>query len=76
MGSCADEKGFGQNDPSRPSALRRADGDGSCLADHLADIMNEVFIYARSPEVVESFNKHNRNPKYLTGACADGRPPC
>ncbi|KAM0746169.1 NAD-dependent glycerol-3-phosphate dehydrogenase [Meredithblackwellia eburnea MCA 4105] len=39
---------------------------GSCLADHLADLSNEVFIYARSEQVIKSFNQEHRNPKYLT----------
>ncbi|ORY88607.1 6-phosphogluconate dehydrogenase [Leucosporidium creatinivorum] len=38
---------------------------GSCLADHLADIDNDVFIHCRKQEVIDSFNTHHRNPNYL-----------
>ena len=39
----------------------------SCLADHLADIDNDVFIHCRTIEVIDSLNHHHRNPKYLKG---------
>jgi len=39
---------------------------GSCLADHLADSGNPVFLWSRSKDVIESLNEHHRNPKYLT----------
>lgn len=38
---------------------------GSCLADHLADSEHKVSIWCRSTEVIESFNKYHKNPKYL-----------
>ncbi|KAI0788688.1 NAD-dependent glycerol-3-phosphate dehydrogenase [Abortiporus biennis] len=38
---------------------------GSCLADHLADSSHEVFIWSRSPEIVQSLNKSHRNPEFL-----------
>lgn len=37
-----------------------------CLADHLADIENEVYIYCRSQLTIDSLNNHQKNPKYLT----------
>lgn len=39
---------------------------GSCLADHLADMNHQVFIYSRSQETVDSLNNYHKNPKYLT----------
>lgn len=50
-----------------PYKLIRSSPTSSCLADHLADIAHDVFIYARSTEVVDSLNTHHRNPKYLKG---------
>jgi hypothetical protein len=38
---------------------------GSCLADHLGDSQHDVFIWTREQSVVEYFNKHHRNPRYL-----------
>lgn len=35
------------------------------LADHLADIENEVYIWSRTKDVVDSINDKHRNPKYL-----------
>jgi hypothetical protein len=58
--------------------LIRSSPTSSCLADHLADIAHDVFIYARSTEVVDSLNVHHRNPKYLKGepyCSGGGRPP-
>ncbi|KAF8599758.1 glycerol-3-phosphate dehydrogenase [Ceratobasidium sp. AG-I] len=39
---------------------------GSCLADHLADSTHRVYLWARSKQLVETFNKERRNEKYLT----------
>ncbi|KAG8769607.1 hypothetical protein FRC12_004845 [Ceratobasidium sp. 428] len=39
---------------------------GSCLADHLADSTHQVYLWARSPQLIETFNKERRNEKYLT----------
>lgn len=39
---------------------------GSCLADHLGDSDHEVLLWSRSAELVEHFNKHHKNPDYLT----------
>ncbi|KAM0787059.1 hypothetical protein ACM66B_006322 [Microbotryomycetes sp. NB124-2] len=39
---------------------------GSCLADHLADIENKVYMHCRSEQVRDSLNQHHKNPKYLT----------
>jgi hypothetical protein len=39
---------------------------GSCLADHLADCGSPVLLWSRSKDVIQSFNEHHRNPKYLT----------
>ena len=39
---------------------------GSCLADHLADSGNQVLLWSRSKDVIQSLNEHHRNPKYLT----------
>jgi len=38
---------------------------GSCLADHLGDSDHHVFMWSRSSEIVEHFNKHRRNPSFL-----------
>ncbi|KXS12742.1 NAD-dependent glycerol-3-phosphate dehydrogenase [Gonapodya prolifera JEL478] len=38
---------------------------GSCLADHLADLGNDVVIYGRDPEVIDSINKTHVNEKYF-----------
>ncbi|THH18554.1 hypothetical protein EW146_g2452 [Bondarzewia mesenterica] len=38
---------------------------GSCLADHLGDSEHEVYMWSREADVVEYFNKHHRNPRYL-----------
>lgn len=39
---------------------------GSCLADHLADSTHRVYLWARSKEVVDTFNRDRRNIKHLT----------
>ncbi|CAE6504198.1 unnamed protein product [Rhizoctonia solani] len=39
---------------------------GSCLADHLADSTHRVYLWARSKQTVDIFNKERRNEKYLT----------
>ncbi|QRV97398.1 NAD-dependent glycerol-3-phosphate dehydrogenase C-terminus [Ceratobasidium sp. AG-Ba] len=39
---------------------------GSCLADHLADSTHQVYLWARSRQTVDIFNKERRNEKYLT----------
>ncbi|CAE6487167.1 unnamed protein product [Rhizoctonia solani] len=39
---------------------------GSCLADHLADSTHRVYLWARSKQTVDIFNKERRNDKYLT----------
>ncbi|QRW24731.1 NAD-dependent glycerol-3-phosphate dehydrogenase C-terminus [Rhizoctonia solani] len=39
---------------------------GSCLADHLADSTHRVYLWARSKQIVDTFNKERRNEKYLT----------
>ena len=39
---------------------------GSCLADHLADSTHRVYLWARSKQLVDTFNKERRNDKYLT----------
>ncbi|KAI0034141.1 glycerol-3-phosphate dehydrogenase [Vararia minispora EC-137] len=38
---------------------------GSCLADHLADSEHDVFMWSREGDLVEHFNKHHRNLRYL-----------
>lgn len=38
---------------------------GSCLADHLGDSEHEVFMWSREESVVEYFNEHHKNPRYL-----------
>ena len=44
-----------------------AGGFGSCLADHLGSSDHQVFLYSRSAEVVEAFNRTHKNIKYLKG---------
>lgn len=45
-----------------------AGGFGSCLADHLGSSHpHQVFLYSRSEEVVEAFNRTHKNIKYLKG---------
>ncbi|KAG9093660.1 hypothetical protein FS749_013996 [Ceratobasidium sp. UAMH 11750] len=39
---------------------------GSCLADHLADSTHQVYLWARSRQLIDTFNKERRNEKYLT----------
>ncbi|KAF6766601.1 glycerol-3-phosphate dehydrogenase [Ephemerocybe angulata] len=39
---------------------------GSCLASHLGDSENDVFMWAREVELINHFNLHHRNPLYLT----------
>ncbi|KAJ6504381.1 glycerol-3-phosphate dehydrogenase [Mycena vulgaris] len=39
---------------------------GSCLADHLGDSDHKVFMWSREAEVVEHFNLHHKNLKYLS----------
>ncbi len=39
---------------------------GTCLAQHLASIEHEVFIWARDKKVTDSINEQHRNPKYLS----------
>lgn len=39
---------------------------GSCLADHLGDSDHHVLLWSRSKEIVQHFNVHHKNPKYLT----------
>lgn len=39
---------------------------GSCLADHLGDSDHDVLLWSRSPDFVDHFNTHHRNPQYLT----------
>ncbi|KAG8736182.1 hypothetical protein FRC10_009578 [Ceratobasidium sp. 414] len=55
---------------STPKATSRvlvlgAGNFGSCLADHLADSTHQVHLWARSRQLVETFNKERRNEKYL-----------
>ena len=38
---------------------------GTCLADHLADMGNQVTIWARDRLMVESINAHHINSKYM-----------
>jgi glycerol-3-phosphate dehydrogenase len=38
---------------------------GTCLADHLATIGNEVSIWARDASIIKSINSCNRNSRYL-----------
>jgi glycerol-3-phosphate dehydrogenase len=38
---------------------------GSCLADHLGDSDHHVFMWSRSRNIVEHFNKYRRNPEFL-----------
>jgi len=38
---------------------------GSCLADHLGDSDHHVFMWSRSQNIVDHFNKHRRNPEFL-----------
>jgi hypothetical protein len=38
---------------------------GSCLADHLGDSEHDVFMWSRENDIVEHFNKHHKNPRYL-----------
>ena len=38
---------------------------GSCLADHLGDSNHEVYMWSREADIVEYFNQHHRNPRYL-----------
>jgi glycerol-3-phosphate dehydrogenase len=38
---------------------------GSCLADHLGDSQHDVFMWSREKKLVEHFNLHHRNPRYL-----------
>ncbi|KAF7339262.1 Glycerol-3-phosphate dehydrogenase [NAD(+)] [Mycena sanguinolenta] len=38
---------------------------GSCLAEHLGDSSHQVFLWSRDAEVVEHFNLHHKNAKYL-----------
>ena len=43
-------------------------GFGSCLADHLGSSHpHQVFLYSRSSEVIEAFNRTHKNIKYLKG---------
>ncbi|KAF9527747.1 glycerol-3-phosphate dehydrogenase [Crepidotus variabilis] len=39
---------------------------GSCLASHLGDVEHNVYMWAREEKLVKHFNKHKRNPNYLT----------
>ncbi|KAF7347632.1 Glycerol-3-phosphate dehydrogenase [NAD(+)] [Mycena venus] len=39
---------------------------GSCLAEHLGDSDHRVFLWSREAKVVEHFNLHHKNTKYLT----------
>lgn len=39
---------------------------GTCLAHHLAHQGHHVELWARSQEVVDSINNHQKNPKYLS----------
>ena len=38
---------------------------GSCLADHLGDSQHDVFMWSREADLVEHFNVHHRNLRYL-----------
>ncbi|KAJ3338662.1 casein kinase I [Gonapodya sp. JEL0774] len=38
---------------------------GSCLADHLADLANDVVIFDKDPEPIESINRVHVNEKYF-----------
>jgi len=39
---------------------------GSCLADHLGDSQHDVFMWSREKTIVDHFNLHHRNLRYLT----------
>ncbi|CAL1695194.1 unnamed protein product [Somion occarium] len=39
---------------------------GSCLADHLADSLHEVYVWSRSENIVKILNSQHRNPEFLT----------
>lgn len=53
--------------PYAKENIASTDQTFSILADHLADLSNDVYIYCRSKATVDSFNNFNRNPKYLKG---------
>lgn len=38
---------------------------GSCLADHLADSLHDVFVWSRTKEIVDTLNATHRNPEFL-----------
>jgi glutamyl-tRNA reductase len=38
---------------------------GTCLADHLADLGHEVWMWGRDQKVVDSINNQHLNSKYL-----------
>ncbi len=42
---------------------------GSCLADHLGDSEHQVFMWSREKSLVEHFNEHYKNPRYLKDHC-------
>jgi glycerol-3-phosphate dehydrogenase len=39
---------------------------GTCLAQHLALKGESVYLWGRSPEVIETINREHRNPRYLS----------
>ena len=55
-----------QHDDHKSKILVFGGGNfGSCLADHLGDSSHSVYMWSRSAELVEHFNKHHQNPHFL-----------
>lgn len=38
---------------------------GSCLADHLGDSEHDVYMWSREADLVQHFNQHRKNLRYL-----------
>lgn len=56
----------GNNKKKSTVLVMGAGNFGSCLADHLGDSEHDVLLWSRSAPFVEHFNKHHKNPEYLT----------
>ncbi|EIM92296.1 glycerol-3-phosphate dehydrogenase [Stereum hirsutum FP-91666 SS1] len=39
---------------------------GSCLADHLGDSSHDVYMWSREEDLIDYFNQHHKNLRYLT----------
>lgn len=55
------------NQPDKSILVLGAGNFGTCLANHLAHLENNVTIYARDQKVVDGINNAHRNVKYMPG---------